>query len=200
MICKLSTILTNILERENIIQIDERNVYEYGFQITIANITNALIVLLIGIVTDSIIRVLLFYVVFISMRIFCGGFHAKTYTKCFCLFGTICLLCTISSYGIMNFGDISSVNIISGILQGLCLYQMAPIENENHPLSIEEKSKFRFYSIIVFIFWFLVMAISSFKRYDMVSAVISVTLISVSILMIIANKNGGKNGYEENVS
>ena len=107
MICKLSIILTDMLEHEHIIQMDDRAVYEYGFQITIANITNALIVLLIGILMHSVIRVLLFYAVFISMRIFCGGFHAQTYTRCFCLFGMTCLLCTISSYGIMQFNGIN---------------------------------------------------------------------------------------------
>ena len=74
---------------------------------------------------------------------------------------------------------------------------MAPIENENHPLSAEEKRKFRFYSINVFMFWLLVMVISSFKKYYVVSEVISVTLISVSILMVLARKHGGENGYEE---
>lgn len=196
MIGRLSAILTDILESENIIDAGEREVYEYGFQITMANITNALIVLLIGILTRSVLRVLLFYLVFISMRIFCGGFHAKTYTRCFCLFGTTCLLCTIISYGIMNFGDINSVIVIAGILQGLCLYQMAPIENENHPLSPEEKKKFRFYSMIVFCFWLLVLAVSSVKEYYMVSAVVSVTLISVSILMLKAKKIAGGETHE----
>lgn len=53
MICKLSIILTDMLENEHIIQTADREVYEYGFQITMANITNALIVLLIGILMDS---------------------------------------------------------------------------------------------------------------------------------------------------
>lgn len=189
MICKLSVVLTDILEHENIIQTDDRAIYEYGFQITMANITNALIVLLIGILTNSIMRVLLFYAVFVSMRIFCGGYHAKTYTRCFCLFGTTCLVCTMMSYGIMEFGDINLVIVIAGILQGLCIYQMAPIENENHPLSVGEKKKFRLYSIIVYIVWLLVMVMSSFKGYNMMSVVISITLISVSILMIFAKKN-----------
>lgn len=197
MICKLSVILTDMLENEHIIQTADREVYEYGFQITMANITNALIVLLIGILTDSVIRVLLFYAVFISMRIFSGGFHAKTYTRCFCLFGITCLLCTMSSYGIMHFSNINSVIAISVVLQGFCIYQMAPIENENHPLSAEEKRKFRFYSMIAFVFWLLVMLISSFKGYYVVLAVISVTLISVSILMVLAKKNGGEGVYEE---
>lgn len=77
MICKLSAMLAGMLEREKIIRAEDRAVYEYGFQITIANITNALIVLLIGLITHSIVRVLIFYTVFLSMRMFCGGFHAK---------------------------------------------------------------------------------------------------------------------------
>ena len=135
MICKLSVMLAGMLEREKIIRAEDRAVYEYGFQITIANITNALIVLLIGLITHSIVRVLIFYTVFLSMRMFCGGFHAKTYTQCFCLFGTTCLLCTVAGYGVMEFTNVLSAAVISVVLQGLCLYQMAPVENENHPLS-----------------------------------------------------------------
>ena len=157
MICKLSVMLAGMLEREKIIRAEDRAVYEYGFQITIANITNALIVLLIGLITHSIVRVLIFYTVFLSMRMFCGGFHAKTYTQCFCLFGTTCLLCTVAGYGVMEFTNVLSAAVISVVLQGLCLYQMAPGENENHPLSKAEKKKFRSYSMIVFVFWVLIM-------------------------------------------
>lgn len=52
--------------------------YEYGFQITIANITNALIVLLIGLITHSIVRVLIFYTVFLSMRMFAADSMQNT--------------------------------------------------------------------------------------------------------------------------
>ena len=193
MICKLSAMLAGMLEREKIIRAEDRAVYEYGFQITIANITNALIVLLIGLITHSIVRVLIFYTVFLSMRMFCGGFHAKTYTQCFCLFGTV------ASYGVMEFTNVLSAAVISVVLQGLCLYQMAPVENENHPLSKAEKKKFRSYSMIVFVFWVLIMFLMYTNKYYMIAAVISVTLLSVSILMLIAKqKRGGKtDGYEE---
>ena len=193
MICKLSVMLAGMLEREKIIRAEDRAVYEYGFQITIANITNALIVLLIGLITHSIVRVLIFYTVFLSMRMFCGGFHAKTYTQCFCL------LCTVAGYGVMEFTNVLSAAVISVVLQGLCLYQMAPVENENHPLSKAEKKKFRSYSMIVFVFWVLIMFLMYTNKYYMIAAVISVTLLSVSILMLIAKqKRGGKtDGYEE---
>ena len=199
LICKLSAMLAGMLEREKIIRAEDRAVYEYGFQITIANITNALIVLLIGLVTHSIVRVLIFYTVFLSMRMICGGFHAKTYTRCFCLFGTTCLLCTVASYGVMEFTNVLSAAVISAVLQGMCLYQMAPVENENHPLSKAEKKKFRSYSMIVFVFWVLIMFLMYTNKYYMIAAVISVTLLSVSILMLIAKqKRGGEtDGYEE---
>ena len=113
LICKLSAMLAGMLEREKIIRAEDRAVYEYGFQITIANITNALIVLLIGLITHSIVRVLIFYTVFLSMRMFCGGFHAKTYTRCFCLFGTTCLLCMVAGYGVMEFTNVLSAAVIS---------------------------------------------------------------------------------------
>ena len=77
MICKLSAMLAGMLEREKIIRAEDRAVYEYGFQITIANITNALIVLLIGLITHSIVRVLIFYTVFLV----CGCFAVDSMQK-----------------------------------------------------------------------------------------------------------------------
>lgn len=42
----------------------------------------------------------------------------------------------------MEFTNVLSAAVISAVLQGLCLYQMAPVENENHPLSKAEKRSF----------------------------------------------------------
>ena len=49
----------------------------------------------------------------------------------------------VAGYGVMEFTNVLSTAVISAVLQGLCLYQMAPVENENHPLSKAEKKKFR---------------------------------------------------------
>ena len=99
----------------------------------------------------------------------------------------------------MEFTNVLSAAVISAVLQGLCLYQMAPVENENHPLSKAEKKKFRSYSMIVFVFWVLIMFLMYTNKYYMIAAVISVTLLSVSILMLITKqKRGGEtDGYEE---
>lgn len=53
--------------------------------------------------------------------------------------------------------------------------------------------------MIVFVFWVLIMFLMYTNKYYMIAAVISVTLLSVSILMLIAKqKQGGEtDGYEE---
>lgn len=68
-----------MLCRENIITDNDVEMYEYGFQITMANIINFVVVLLIGILSKSLLYSLMFYFVFVSMRIYCGGYHAKSY-------------------------------------------------------------------------------------------------------------------------
>ena len=58
---------------EKIITQEDVEVYEYGCQITLANIINFIIVLTIGIIFKSVIQSAIFYLSFISLRIFCGG-------------------------------------------------------------------------------------------------------------------------------
>lgn len=188
MICTFSVFLTDLLCKEHIIDSGDRDTYEYGFQITMANITNALIVLVIGLLFHSILRAALFYAVFISLRMFCGGFHAKTYTRCFCLFGTTCTLCMAASYAMTDVHFLIPMAVLAILLQGVCIWRMAPIENENHPLYGDERTKFRRLSILVYFFWSSVLVFNNLIGYYTAAAIMSATLIAVSILMIKAGK------------
>lgn len=191
MIYKMSVILTNLLCKENIITENDREIYEYGFQITMANIFNFIIVILIGLIFSSIIQALIFYSVFISIRIYSGGFHAKSYGKCFALFALICFLCMGGTYFLMNFRFLCYVSIMSVIIQGICINKMAPMEHDNRPLNKEEKKKFRARSRLIFSIWTVVILFSLLYENTVLASMVTVTLISVTILMIIAYLEGG---------
>ncbi len=84
------SLLCGWMYREDVIKEDELEVCSYGLQITLANLINFIIMLSIGILYGAPWEMGIFYAVFISLRFFCGGYHADTYRKCFLMFGITC--------------------------------------------------------------------------------------------------------------
>ena len=85
----LSKWLTEQMISNKIILEQDKETYEYGLQITFANFFNACIVVGIGFFLCSINEAILFYLLFVGLRIYCGGYHANTYGRCFTTFGCI---------------------------------------------------------------------------------------------------------------
>ena len=110
----------------------------YGFEVILSQVFAGCAIIFIGLFTRKQIESVAFLVTFISLRLYCGGYHAATYKKCFlssiALFILILVLCelTILTNGffvLWSIGELAS---------GVILYK-APVININHPVSEERK-------------------------------------------------------------
>lgn len=132
MISKASSYLTSLLLREQIIVAEDRETYEYGFEITIANLVNGLIVLLIGAGFHRLPDAVLFYLVFVSLRFFCGGYHADSYLGCFLSFALTTALCLmISGLAVQYVKVAAGLSFMATMALWIYIFRMAPIEHEN---------------------------------------------------------------------
>ena len=131
-IYQIASIITARLYDEKIIQSEDVEMCNYGILISIANLLNFIIAFCIGCFTNSLLEIGLFYIIFVSIRFFTGGYHADSYGKCFLLFAITCMV----HLGIVKL-IVASVNnqvwiiIIAISLLGGCILKCAPIENEN---------------------------------------------------------------------
>ena len=154
MISMISTYLASILLRERMIAPDDRETYEYGFEITIANMVNGIIVFLIGAGFQKIPETIIFYLAFVSLRFFCGGYHADSYSRCFLAFALTSALCLGASGWIARYESITfGLFFLAAVLLWLCIFKMAPLEHENRPFTYEEKLRFRKRSMQIYSFW-----------------------------------------------
>lgn len=197
MVYKISFNLTLLLQQNGVISDDQAKLYEYGFQIMIANIINFVIAFLIGVIFHSIAEVALFYCVFVSLRFFCGGYHAGSYGTCFVLFALTNILCLYTSRILTGFETITSLSFFISILWlAWCIWQKAPVEHYNRPLSSVEKKHFKKRAVQVCIFWTGIgILLWVFSSRQLVANLIS-TFIAVSMLMFIGE--GGTNNGKEN--
>ena len=88
----LSYRITDILVNNGIIEIDDFEIYRYGFETLIYFIVNISVALLIGIIFDRFIHTIVFLSCYCTLRQFTGGYHAKNYTECTLTFAAIYLI------------------------------------------------------------------------------------------------------------
>ena len=92
--------------------------------------------------------------VFVSIRIFSGGYHANSYGKCFTLFAITCFLYLFMVQEILLYGGNQTVLFLAAVVfLGGMILKKAPIANVNRPLSEKEQVRFRKNSILLWTFW-----------------------------------------------
>lgn len=175
--------------RDKIIEEEKVESCTYGIQITIANLINFVIAFSIGLITGSLTKIALFYTIFVSLRFFCGGYHAKSYSRCFFLFAVTCLFYLAMLNGILIYiGNEFWLFIVAVILLGNCILTKAPIEHTNRPFTAEERKLFRKRSIQLFLLWSVVgFVLWIWQLEDLFIGLICVFLI-VSIYMLIERR------------
>ncbi len=74
--------------------------------------------------------------VFVSIRIFSGGYHANSYGKCFTLFAITCFLYLFMVQEILLYGGNQTVLFLAAVVfLGGMILKKAPIAHVNRPLS-----------------------------------------------------------------
>lgn len=182
MLSKMAESLTRHLRRHNVINEEDTDIYVYGLELLLSFFFSVSIIMLLGILLNSIFETILFLSVFIFLRCFSGGFHAKTYW--------MCSLVTFSTYGIsLLFSKLVSIHLIGYIILfvigTVILAIFAPIEHPNKKLSQTQKKKFKIWSIVLFITF---ISAGILMRDTSAGSVIFFSLISDIILLFIKNK------------
>jgi accessory gene regulator B len=147
MITQMSKRISSFFIINNIVKDDDREVYEYSFEILISTILNFLAVIVIAIITKRIVETMIYLLGFIPLRTIAGGYHAKTHFRCFMiLMATYMSFLLIVRFVPVNWMD--WITIVSAFLSFVLIFWLSPVEDSNKPLSEKEKNTFRIKSRI----------------------------------------------------
>lgn len=195
-IYKISSFLTELMYRDNMIDRDKVDSCIYGIQITIANMINFIIAFGIGVLSESLAEIALFYGIFVSLRFFCGGYHAKSYGRCFMLFALTCLGFVTMINGIrQHVGNPFWLLSTAIIFLGICVWAKAPIEHTNRPFTSEERIRFRKRSIQLFLAWSIIGIILWVGRLERLSTGFACVFVIIAGYMLAER---GEKDEEEN--
>lgn len=79
MIHRLSLEIADYLFYREVIDINKYDIYRYGFEMIISTIIGVILILMCGILTNSLCHAIVFYGLFVIIRMNTGGYHANSH-------------------------------------------------------------------------------------------------------------------------
>ena len=164
-----------------------RPVYVYGFELLLSTGCSVASIMALSAVFSLVHYALLFLGVFISLRLFNGGFHAKTYGKCFLVTNAVYLIVLLTSLFVQNIAQISMTGyLLITVSAATVIYVLSPIKHVNHPLSERQYRHNQKIGRILVVIIAVANCILFFYPLPFINPVlISFTLMAVAIMMII---------------
>lgn len=122
----------------------ERNKYVYAYEILLNQVINLSIAVLLALVSKEAIAVFLFLGIYIPLRKYAGGFHAKNNERCI-LYSSLVIMGVILLNKWLSFyaESFETVMTVCTLLLLSFVWQVAPIDTENKKLEDAERNKYR---------------------------------------------------------
>ena len=147
----LSSVIAEILGSEGVISKQDVDACKFGLDYFIISILEILSVLLISIFVGNFIFTLLYFIFFIPLRMYSGGYHADSKLACYLILIAvyICFTLFIEYFPVNYYRLFEIISLVTCIS---LIFLLSPIPVGNRIYGKTEKSVYRHYSIrIVFL-------------------------------------------------
>lgn len=178
----LSLILTNYILIKGVIKENDFEIYQYGFQRFLELAINIMCSIIIAILLDMKLECIVFFLFFIPLRSYSGGFHMEHYISCLflsclSLTGTLCIVKYFSATPLLScvlyFTSLSIIKIIGSV---------------NHPNRSVDKEDNLFFNrraniiLLASLIIFAILLLLNNTHYLLLEALVF-TLMSVSLII-----------------
>lgn len=167
--------LTNILVKREIIKQEDYEVYQFGIECFIVKAFHIISYLTLGAIFHKLWEVLIFLITFIPLRVYAGGYHAKTPLRCYIIscsavFTAICVMQNVPSF-VMPYG------IVLAVAASLILLFIIPVEAGNKPLDDIEAVYYKKKAVIMLVSVLGLATVFKLASLNYISFIISLSLV-----------------------
>ena len=131
-------IVQNIMEIRHV-EHEQKEILKFGIQIFMEMGINLIVSIGIMLILHKVPEGIFFYLVFIPVRIYSGGYHSNTYLGCFLLstITFIFVLVTCQKWHLPRGYSIWCIVVLTSLI-----WKIRPVINESRPVSTEEYKSF----------------------------------------------------------
>lgn len=170
----------------------DKSVYTYGFSLLYSSCFIIFTILLLSWLIGDIKYGIYFFLVFIPLRSYSGGYHSESYNGCF----WVSNVCFLSTYFLAEvvFQKVHPLLLLMIIFViSIYILRNSPVEHKSHPISSELVSLYKFKAgMLLAIFFIVLIVLSIVPILEPLRRMASATLCMVALLIHIAIKKGEK--------
>lgn len=182
MFARFSNMVTNLFIMMSVIQEEDKELYQYGVEQICSIVLNIMTTVIIGVLYGMISEILIFMFAYIPLRIYAGGFHAKTSLRCYLCSVAI----TIIALSVMKFVKIPYfICIIAAAVSSIVILSAAPIEDKNKPLDSVEKTVFKKRTVFIWLAEIILLLIFLILKLDLFVVPISLSMLLEGIMLVL---------------
>lgn len=181
MINKLATIIADRLVSIGTIKADEKELYVYGLFMLISKLMYFFIAFIVGIVFGVWIESIVFFVSFMAVRKYGGGYHADSETKCEILSILSIIICIIAIRVTYLF-DMRWMLLVLSVVSAVIVFVVCPLDTPDKPLNDKEFKHYRKITRIIVLGMLSVVIVSFYLKTNMLFAPCCAGLILEGVL------------------
>lgn len=182
MISKVSSKIVSVLASRSVINKDDAELYDYGFFILLSQLLYFIIALVTGIILKIIPQSVIFYLAFLLIRKYAGGYHASTETRCE-IFSTLSIVGSITVVKLSEICDFKIALLVISAVSAVCIFIFSPLDTPEKPLSQKEFNYFRKISWLILLAIIISITVSYILKLNFITAPCCMSLILESILL-----------------
>ena len=193
----IADLFSKWLVEKEIIKIEDKELYAYGFWQGFILLFNFLTVIVIGFVANMFWQSIIFTIAYGSLRSFAGGFHARTQRNCY--FYSILLLVLVLCVLRWNHWNVVSCTFIV-LTSIIVVFKLAPVEDENKPFDDIEIVVYRHRSRIICSILVIITFLLLLTNQIEIAICITISILTTSVMLIlgyIRNKYVTTKKYEK---
>lgn len=146
---------------------------------TVFNITTFLII---GIIFNMLFETIIFTIGYIPLRIYAGGYHAKTPFRCWCLSNIILV---VSLVLVRNAGKFYIVFVTLSLIAIVVLLIFMPIEDLHKPLDQNDRRKYKKRGVAILAIEICISVVFALLHHNKISLILSSIWILLSVMLIL---------------
>ena len=189
MLSRISMLSTNFMLKKNLISLPYKNLYKYGFELFYSTLFTAFSICILGILLFKLSFSTIFIIVFTSLRLVCGGYHAKTFGRCFFYSNLFFIIAVYPTHWIITYIP-TYINLLISIAAGIATIYTGPVLDIRQTHLYKKREDFHFsITFLCFVYICSTMILSTSNHLKPYAVIISNTMLLVTLLQLKGHNN-----------
>lgn len=182
MFLKIADNIVKWMLSNHIIEENKVVICKWGISHILDTIFNIVTFLIIGILLKMPFETIMFTIGYIPLRIYAGGYHAKTPFRCWCLSN---IILTVSLVLVQNAKKFYIAFCILSLIAVMVLIILMPVEDLHKPLDQNDRKKYKKCGIVILVIEMFISVAFALLHHNRISIVLSSVWVLLSVMLIL---------------